>query len=316
MQACLECGLKFMRLSKHVTVSHNIKYEEYIIKHVYSGVRPKCACGCEAPVAFSKGKFKNFIRSHASRVDKIRKVMIDGGLSAAHDESKRKKISDALIIKWQDPEYRKSIHTLDNTIKRLEALRKVTSTKEFSDKLRCIKKALWQDAAWSDKQRAIFKSKAYKDIVSSATKIALADETIRQTLSHHAKLAYATGKRKPKSNWSSIKSGWRFNPCIDSHTWFDSMWEYEFLIACHDAGLRCIREPFIISYEHEGKASSYFPDFLVEDVIVEIKGRKVSLDDIKYTAAVKFANERGLKFVVLNKKQFNDFISAKKNEKH
>jgi hypothetical protein len=315
MQICLECHAKFKRLSKHIVIAHGMLHKDYIVKHEYNGRHPKCACGCNTVVTFAKGKFKKFIRGHASRVDEIKKIMIEGGRSAAADPIKRKKNSEALILRWKDATYKQQVHAPENKLKRLSALRIVTSTKEFSEKLCDIKKTLWQNKQWAANQRKIFKSDEYKNTVSKTTKLALSNENVRKNLSERAKEAYTLGKRKPKSNWSSIKSGWYFNPYTNNDTWFDSMWEYDFLISCHDAGLECIREPFIISYKHNNTTASYFPDFLVENTIVEIKGRQTQLDDIKHLAAIEFAINRGYTFVVLKKKQFNDFIKAKQNEK-
>jgi len=54
-------------LARHVKFVHKMTYEDYTIKHVYGGERPKCLCGCGEEVKWRiKGGFgKYFNKSHS-----------------------------------------------------------------------------------------------------------------------------------------------------------------------------------------------------------------------------------------------------------
>lgn len=52
---CKECGKEFeykkmsackAQLSQHIRIEHNMSLLDYIVKHEYGGIRPKCPCGC------------------------------------------------------------------------------------------------------------------------------------------------------------------------------------------------------------------------------------------------------------------------------
>ena len=53
---------------------------------------------------------------------------------------------------------------------------------------------------------------------------------------------------------------------------FDSMWELYFYIYCRDSGFIVIKEPFYFEYEYNGIVHKYYPDFIVNDQLIEIKG--------------------------------------------
>lgn len=310
---CDECGIEFLRLARHVTC-HGMTFEEYIIKHKFMGNRPSCSCGCGAPVTFRKGTFKRFIRGHAAKDPVLRQQMIDAGSMAAANPEKRAKISNALIAKWRDDQsYRQRVHSQVNYERRVKALRISTTTPKFKEKMRQMKQALWSDEKWAMKQRVIFSSEKFSDAVSTATKAALSTTERHDAMSVAAKMAYAQGRKRPKSNWSNVKSGYRPDPFFpDKNVWFDSAWEHEFMVNCHSFGVSCLREPFIIPYVRQsGEVASYFPDFLVEDrVIVEIKGQETDDDAQKYEAGRRFALSKCLTYVVIKKPMFKEFIKG------
>lgn len=53
---------------------------------------------------------------------------------------------------------------------------------------------------------------------------------------------------------------------------FDSSWELAFYIYCEDNNIHIIREPYIINYWYNNTKYSYYPDFLVDGKLIEIKG--------------------------------------------
>ena len=54
--------------------------------------------------------------------------------------------------------------------------------------------------------------------------------------------------------------------------YFDSLWELKFYIYALEKSLNIKRDPCSFKYEFDGKEHWYFPDFLVNDRLIEIKG--------------------------------------------
>lgn len=49
MLKCNICGFetdKQVKLSKHTSFHHKLKFPDYLIKFKYNGVHPVCGCGC------------------------------------------------------------------------------------------------------------------------------------------------------------------------------------------------------------------------------------------------------------------------------
>lgn len=63
-----------------------------------------------------------------------------------------------------------------------------------------------------------------------------------------------------------------------------STYELAFVVYMLDHGIPVIRCPYKYNYEYEGKQHLYYPDFLIENTIYEIKGFWTELVDIKAAA--------------------------------
>lgn len=63
--------------------------------------------------------------------------------------------------------------------------------------------------------------------------------------------------------------------------WCDSTYELAYLIYCLDHNIDIKRCNETFEYKYEGKIHKYHPDFIVEGTIIEIKGRKTNLVDVK-----------------------------------
>lgn len=78
---------------------------------------------------------------------------------------------------------------------------------------------------------------------------------------------------------------------------FDSSWELAVYIYCIDHKIHIEREPLRFKYTNdEGKECYYFPDFIINDIIVEIKGDQFLDDDntLKDKAKQKCMDEYGV----------------------
>lgn len=73
------------------------------------------------------------------------------------------------------------------------------------------------------------------------------------------------GSKTNKPGWG--KKGWY------NGIWCDSSWELALVLYCINNSMPIERAKIELSYEHEGKVKSYFPDFLVNGVLTEVKGR-------------------------------------------
>ena len=59
--------------------------------------------------------------------------------------------------------------------------------------------------------------------------------------------------------------------CADGE-YFDSAWELAVWLYCTSKNISIIRNPCVFEYNFEGEKHSYYPDFQIEDLLVEIKG--------------------------------------------
>jgi len=72
MKNCKICDKTFTRLASHVSTTHEISYEAYLLKYDFGGVNPKCECGCglDAPFSKSQGmRFLRYIHGHSARIE-------------------------------------------------------------------------------------------------------------------------------------------------------------------------------------------------------------------------------------------------------
>jgi len=72
MKTCKICDKLFTRLATHVSSTHEISYEAYLLKYDFEGVNPKCECGCGLNSPFSKSqgmRFLRYIHGHSARIE-------------------------------------------------------------------------------------------------------------------------------------------------------------------------------------------------------------------------------------------------------
>ena len=85
--------------------------------------------------------------------------------------------------------------------------------------------------------------------------------------------------------------------------WCDSQWELAFLVYCLDHGIEIKRNRVGYKYTFKNKEHQYFPDFIVNGTLYEIKGYFKDLDRIKHQAV----RDLGIALVVLT---FKDLIKV------
>lgn len=101
------------------------------------------------------------------------------------------------------------------------------------------------------------------------------------------------------------KKGWYKN------FFCSSTYELAFIIYCLDHNISIIRNTKYYEYEYKGKTHKYYPDFLVNDEFIEIKGYWTNMVDIKIQAVkdkpIKILYYKDLKYVF-------DYIKQKYNK--
>ena len=73
-------------------------------------------------------------------------------------------------------------------------------------------------------------------------------------------------------NWMHNKSRGRGKQGRYCGFWCDSSWELAFIVYHLEHNLNIKRFNGFFEYEYEGKSKKYFPDFITDDGIIEIKG--------------------------------------------
>lgn len=117
------------------------------------------------------------------------------------------------------------------------------------------------------------KTKLYDDrIAKSAVKIAQSMIGVGHTPSQETRLKTSktmAGRTGGYRQGSGIgKSGWY------EGIWCDSTWELAYVIWCKSLGKNITRNNETFAYEFDDKQRRYLPDFIVDEQIVEIKGRR------------------------------------------
>ena len=90
-------------------------------------------------------------------------------------------------------------------------------------------------------------------------------------IAKHRKLSVAAVKNKfgglnPETTHKSYKRGYY------KGIWCDSSWELAYLLYCFDNNISVERNNKYFEYEFEGKIYKFYPDFIVDGKLVEIKG--------------------------------------------
>lgn len=92
----------------------------------------------------------------------------------------------------------------------------------------------------------------------------------------------------------------------------DSSWELAFLIYCLDNGKQVVREERGFKYSYNNQIHKYYPDFLVDNVYYEIKGRDTSPEITKIKLDTVRRNNFEIK--ILYNKDINKYIKYVKSK--
>lgn len=149
-----------------------------------------------------------------------------------------------------------------------------------------------------------------KRVAISAEKLSLRpgrklSENTKRKLSESIRLAYAEGRLGTRLH--TVKHARNYYGTYKGYT-CDSSYELAFVIYCLDHDIAIIRNLQSFEYSFENLTRRYFPDFIVDDTYIEIKGRVTEQDKAKWEA---FPKE--LSFKVLKREDMIPYISYCKN---
>jgi hypothetical protein len=108
-----------------------------------------------------------------------------------------------------------------------------------------------------------------------------------------------------KEGSSRSKHGWY------NGFWCDSSYELAYLIYCLDHNIKIERNKKYYEYEYEGKIHKYYPDFIVNNELVEIKNYESELTNAK----LKSVNEKITIYYRNTIKPFIDYVKQKYGKK-
>lgn len=153
-----------------------------------------------------------------------------------------------------------------------------------------------------------FKGKTYDQIFGKEKSL-----TIRQKQSESGKQSSSTGKgltpereqerkKKISEKGKNYFGGYRKGSGRGKKGWYkgffcDSSWELAFLIYHLDNDIKIQRCKEIRYYEWEGKKTKYYPDFIIDKTIYEIKGYNTeqSKEKQRLNPDIKFLFEKDMK---------------------
>lgn len=300
MMLCLLCGSSFKRLASHLSASHNVSWEEYIIRFKFNGIRPTCKCGCGERVTFHKGKFRDFVKGHVTRVPEKREMMIEAGRKAANDPEKCRKNSEGVQRKWQEAGYRERLSGKGNvSLIEREHLQRLHQDQGIKEKMSATRREMWL-SEWGVSQREMMRGSDFKSKVSIATIKALDNDEYRQFARDHAVRLLMLGKIKP----SRGNCQWIYNPFTDQDEFMHSSWETRFLqeSVALNRPVTKVHDVRISYIGTDDREHVYVPDFVSLEPplrIFEVKGLETETDLRKYEAALEWCEEHDAEFSVV-----------------
>jgi hypothetical protein len=134
-------------------------------------------------------------------------------------------------------------------------------------------------------------------------------ETISKSKNNKTCSVVCRGKRRSLLNKKMITK--TFGKCgYHKGVYCASSWELAFLVYNLDLEKEIKRCELTFKYEIEGEEHLYFPDFIMDGIIYEVKGRE--LEDVKFKT--KAVIEAGYKIELIRRKEINPIIKSIKEK--
>lgn len=241
-------------------------------------------CMIEKSVINKYGSKENFLKckSEASKKTCQEKYGVDNVFQL---DSVKKKIK-ANIAK-NDPDYRKRVEKAKNTCLDRYGVTNGGASKQALEKIMKTKKEKYNDSFYTNRQKSAKTFKSHyntpeskqelkeKRIQGRINNYGTKENYINTMLEHQRKTCQEKYGVEYYSQYPGrqIKGFSRFKYYYDDYV-FDSSWELAYYIWLKDQNVEFTVHPFPIDYydEEKQKYRKYFPDFIVADEYIEIKG--------------------------------------------
>jgi len=243
---CKICNKKFVNyagLGSHVTTMHNISKSEYYLKYINSEI-PMCeTCGNKTSfINLNKG-FSRFCSCKCANSNKNK------------------------ILNWKLNNIKK--YGVDNTAKLENVIEKTKQT--------CLEKYGYSTILITPEQKQKTKEKLLEEYnVDSPVKSEIIRNKMKNTCIERYGFTSYSKTEKFKQNMSDFNRTHKFKRTSKYYyddCYFDSSWELAYYIWLTDNNINFEYHPDIyFEYEYNNKIYRYYPDFLINNELYEIKG--------------------------------------------
>lgn len=162
MFKCTNCNIEFKSykgLQTHNSKTHKIQGVDTHVNFYYNGQWPLCKCGCMKKLNFQGGKFGDYIRGHAAK--------INGGFYSKEGleksaETRREQFASGNRIQWNkgvsktEVQMKACIEAAQNPERRKKISKKLTGKKKSPDhiaKIKADRQKYWSDQENRNAQR-------------------------------------------------------------------------------------------------------------------------------------------------------------------
>ena len=284
---CLECNQTFESsefIRRHVKC-HGVTFEQYVLKHVHAGIRPKCGCGCGGEPAWNVAlkRYATFVHGHHA-VGHVVSLETRAKIGAANSTKMREYMTQHPDVAKKRSDLMCAAITSTSIQRRSKTLRATYAamTQHEKQKISQRWKRMWAD---EDKMRrarargaATFKRRA------ASGEIDLTQRNDR--LSARISQMYVDGSfRWCRGHHESSKTGLKHR--------YRSRWELQYmqLLDADPDVIQWRSEPTVVPYELNGHHRRYVPDFIVQraDGIELVEVKPMSLRDTAMNVAKRAA---------------------------
>lgn len=295
---CLECNQTFESsefIRRHVKC-HGVTFEQYVLKHVHAGIRPKCGCGCGGRPAWNVAlkRYATFVHGHHA-VGHVVSLEMRAKIGAANSTKMREFMSSHPDVAKQRSDLMCAAVTSTSIQRRSKTLRATYAAMSTADKQRFSERTQRRWASGELRAAHVKAAATFKRRAASGE----IDFTQRNDrLSARISQMYVDGSfRWCRGHHESPKTGLKHR--------YRSRWELQYmqLLDADPDVIQWRSEPTVIPYELDGKQRRYVPDFIVQRAdgieLVEVKPmslRETAMNVAKRAAASVMCAREGWRY--------------------
>ena len=340
MHKCNECGkddfTAIPNLARHVKFVHKMTYEEYIMKYIHDGERPKCKCGCGNEVRWrAKGGFGEYFEkshslAHRTKEDYEivcnecdRRVANTNNILALHIKNAHNMSLEEYLIKYVHNGVRPTCMCGcgEGLYLRKGGFPKFINNHDSQGEFNPMYGKKGKDNPNTGKVRTEAHKKKYRaagkrNWINHRDKYieGMSTPEYKKMLRENAINLLAQGKIGPQAPY---KTEHKHNPFTSTSEYMHSSWESTFLDMCVELGIPVTKNHGIrIDWvDNSGTTHTYIPDFLGLDnnIVYEIKPDYfIDNDEIvqtKMKSADKWCSDNGYSYEIVSLDNFSTLLS-------